>query len=243
MNSSLIIGFEGIDGSGTSTQVHELTQGIENLDKYQDVLRTHEPWKNSEIKRKLEEDGDAYSDPEETAQLFVGDRTDHSYRLIDPLLSAGAIVISSRYKASTCAFQWAQGVSLEKLLRMHENRGILTPDAVFFLDTSQEVAASRMKNREKKEKFEGNAEFIDKVIGNYRKFAKISKEYPSLFGPIIKIDGNMLIEEVAEEVYRNFLPIYNKKYGTTNNHGGILYVRKKSKPPINEMIKGITKIL
>ena len=200
----LFIVLEGIDGSGTSTQVHRLAEKIECLDKYQDVLRTHEPWKNKDIKRKLEEDKDAYSNPEETAQLFIGDRTDHSYKLIDPLLRAGAIVLCSRYKASTCAFQWAQGVSLEKLLRMHENRGILTPDIIFFLNVERKVATERMENRKRKEKFERDAEFIERVIQNYRKLAEISKKHPQLFGKIIRINGNVDIEGVAEEIYQNY---------------------------------------
>ena len=97
---------------------------IERLNKYQDILRTHEPWRNKKIKRKLEEDKDAYSDPEKTAHLFVEDRTDHSYILIRPNLLMGTDVFCSRYKMSTCAFQQTQGVPLEKLLEMHENRGV-----------------------------------------------------------------------------------------------------------------------
>jgi len=98
------------------------------------VLRTHEPWKSSEIKRKLETEKDAYSGAEEIAELHVEDRARHTQKLIRPNLRAGAVVLCSRYTLSTCAYQWAQGLSLSKLLEMHEHRGILIPDVTFFLD-------------------------------------------------------------------------------------------------------------
>lgn len=124
----MFIVFEGVDGSGEDTQLDILYKKIKSRDKYQDALATHEPWKNSEIKKRLKEDKDAYSAPEEMADLYIGDRTDHSYTLIKPNLDAGVIVLCSRYKMSTCAFQPAQGMSLDKLLKMHEHRGILVPD-------------------------------------------------------------------------------------------------------------------
>lgn len=240
----IFIDFEGIDGSGTSTQVHGLTKKIELLDKYQDVLRTHEPWKSEDIKRKLKEDKDAYCDPEETAQLFVEDRVNHSYILINPNLKAGAIVISSRYKMSTCAFQWTQGVPLERLLKMHQHRGILIPDLTFFLDVKREVAAGRIKERKKSEKFERDADFIDKVIENYRKLIHISKKYPDLFGRVIRIDGNQSIERVEEEVYSVFLPFYREWRGLDFYYSDILRIGKQPKKiPLDEIIENLSDIL
>ena len=207
----LFIVFEGIDGSGTSTHVHRLSEKVEILDKYQDILRTHEPWRNKEIKRKLEEDKDAYSDPEKMAQLYVADRVDHSYRLIDTNLNAGAIVICSRYKMSTCAFQQAQGISLDKLLEMHEYRGVLTPDIVFFLDVSREVAEERIKKRGiPQEKFERDRKFIEKVIENYRNLIELSRKNMDIFGRVERINTEKPIEEASKEVYQKFLRVYQE---------------------------------
>ncbi len=206
----LFIVFEGIDGSGTSTQVLELIKKIEELDKYQDVLRTHEPWRNREIKKKLERDQDAYSDPGKMADLYIDDRTDHSYELIKPALDGGTFVICSRYKMSTCAFQQSQGLSLDTLLSMHKYRGILRPDLTFFLDVEREIAVNRTRNRERKEKFEKDFGFIDKTIKNYREIVKMSENDPILFGKVVSIDANLPLEEVAGEVYQGFLPVYNE---------------------------------
>lgn len=207
MKRGLFIDFEGIDGSGTSTHVHELTRRIEVLDKYQDVLRTHEPWKNPEIKWKLQKERDPYSGPKEMAELYIDDRTKHT-QLIDACLKEEVFVLCSRYKMSTCAFQWASGVSLRELIKMHENRGILTPDLTFFLDIPREVAQERTKKRREREKFERDAQFIDKVIENYRTLAHCSYDKPELFGKVIIVNGNNPTQEVADDIYRNFLPLY-----------------------------------
>jgi dTMP kinase len=210
MKKGLFIVFEGIDGSGEDTQVEKLYSAIKSLDKYQDILATHEPWKHGEIKRKLREDKDAYSDAEEMAELYIGDRTDHSYVLLRPNLDAGAIVLCSRYKMSTCAFQQTQGIPLDKLLKMHEHRGILNPDLTFFLDVPGNIAESRREKRgTPKEKFE-QREFMDKVTANYWALYEMSLKNPELFGEVVKIDGNGLINEVAKDIYQEFLKVYNQ---------------------------------
>ena len=204
--------FEGIDGAGSSTHVHRLEERIELLDKYQDVLRTHEPWDSGEIKRRLEEDHDAYSGGKEMAELYIGDRVEHVRRLVRPNLKAGVIVLSSRYKMSTCAYQWTQGVQLHDLLEMHENRGLLTPDITFFLDIPREVAAERIRTtRDRQEKFERNKEFIDRLIKSYGVLVEMSKVDPRPFGKVIRVNGDRPIDEVADEIYGHFLEVYNKR--------------------------------
>ncbi|MCL5730373.1 MAG: dTMP kinase [Candidatus Pacearchaeota archaeon] len=220
----IFVGVEGIDGSGTSTQVHELAGRIEKFDKYQSVLKTHEPWRNKEIRIKLETDRDAYSDPQETADLFVGDRTDHTYSLIKPNLLAGADVVCSRYKMSL-VYQWTQGVPLERLLKMHTNRGILTPDKVYFLDVSRRTATERTVDRKRKEKFERDAGFIDKLIDNYHRLLEMGLKDPKLFGEIVVIDGESSINKVADAIYRNFLPFYREFRGLEFSYSKILNLK------------------
>jgi dTMP kinase len=210
MKRGLFIVFEGVDGSGTSTQAHKLNEKIKKLDKYQDVLETHEPWKNNEIKRKLQEDKDAYLAPLETAELYIGDRTDHSYVLIKPNLDAGVIVLCVRYKMSTYSFQQAQGIDIHRLIKMHNNRGILTPDITFFIDVPREVAEDRTRKRGQLEKFERNSEFVEKAIRNYKELAILSEDNPELLGRVIRIDGNHSIDEVAADIYLEFLKVYQQ---------------------------------
>jgi len=207
----LLIVFEGIDGAGTSTQVHELAKYIENLDKYQDILKTHEPWKNSDIKIRLKEDKDAYSNPEELAELFVTDRAEHTRLLIKPNLRAGVVILNDRYTMSTCCYQWCQGVQLEELIDMHKDRGILVPDLTFYIAISRETAQKRLKNRGAvPEKFENDPDFIDKLINAYDALTRMSKIGDSIFGRVVTINGKQSIEAVTEDIQKIFEPLYNR---------------------------------
>ena len=116
----MFIVFEGSDGSGKGTQMINLAGHIKDLDKYKDVILTHEPWRSEEIKRKLKEDKEAYSDGIKMAGLYVNDRINHSEE-INSRLNEGYFVLCDRYKLSTCAYQWTQGVDLYRLLKMHED--------------------------------------------------------------------------------------------------------------------------
>jgi len=151
----LFVVFEGIDGCGKTTQMHNLINHMEQLSRYTDVLRTHEPWKSLEVKRKLAEDRDAYSDATSMTRLFIEDRIDHTRELIVPNLKKGVFVFCDRYSLSTCAYQSAQGMNVEELIRMHENELILKPDVTFLVDVSIETATKRKTNRGmKSEKFD-----------------------------------------------------------------------------------------
>jgi|SRR3989344_4506506 len=216
----LYVVFEGVDGSGTSTQIHLLTSHIKKLSKYQDVLETHEPWKSEEIKRKLSEDITPYSDGLVMAKLYLDDRVDHTHEIIIPVVNAMGIVLSDRYKMSTCAYQWSQGIDLFELLRMHENRGLLTPDLTYLIDVSLEVSQARVRERllkenpnipieERLEKFERDSGFISKLIEAYRCLAHMSEVDQKLFGKVITINGNKSIEKVALEISSYFDSLYN----------------------------------
>ena len=201
----MFVVFEGIDGSGKGTQLNKLIEYIEELDKYQDVVKTHEPWKSKEIKQKLKEDKDAYSDGIKMAGLYVNDRINHSED-IDNLLNRGYFVICDRYKLSTCAYQWTQGVDLYRLLKMHEDSRILTPDVNIFLDVSAEAALERTAKREYKEKFE-NWNFQRNLIAHYNSL--ISRgDAKSLFGEIISVNGRDSKDDVAKNIRNAFAPFY-----------------------------------
>lgn len=217
----LFIVFEGIDGAGTSTQVPLLTKYIKELDKYADVLETHEPWRSSEIKRKLREDKDSYRDGLRMAELFIDDRVAHTKRLIRPNLDAGAIVISDRYKMSTCSYQWAQGVKIGQLLEMHEDRALLRPDLTFYIYVPAEVGMKRVRSRldainvnstvkSLPEKFEKDQLQVKKQVSAYDSLADMAGVDENLFGKVVKINGERTIEKVAVDVRIEFDKVYQE---------------------------------
>lgn len=202
----LFVVFEGIDGSGKETQMMRLAEYVRNRNKYQDVIITHEPWKSAEIKKKLKEDKEAYSDGLKMAALYVNDRIKHSLE-IEPQLQRGYFVLCDRYKMSTCAYQWTQGVDLFRLLKIHEDEKIILPDLTLFVDVSAEIAQSRrLKRSYTKEKFE-EWKFQNDLVSHYRHLAG-RVDCKDLFGAVAEINGRDNPDEVFERVKKAFDPVY-----------------------------------
>lgn len=203
----MFIVFEGIDGSGKETQMFELARHIRDKNKYQDVIITHEPWKSKEIKRKLKEDRDAYSDALKMAQLYVEDRANHSAE-IESRLNDGYFIICDRYKMSTCAYQWTQGEELENLFALHDKFKIISPDLTFFIDVAADTAHQRRSIRNaEKEKFE-ELKFQRNLVYNYRKL--VTSDYNKQFGVVVSINGIGNIDEVSTEIKKKFNPYYDQ---------------------------------
>jgi len=202
---------EGIDGSGTTTQKPLLHNYASGMSKEIDVLTTHEPWKSGEIRRMLQEDRNAFIGGEKMARLYIEDRRRHLWEEIIPALNAGNIVISDRYSLSTFAYQGTQGIDLNDLREMHNQEGIINPDITFYLDVDLGTAIRRVRQRHSPlEKFEKDSEFTEALIAEYRHLTKIGQEDPSLFGKIIKIDGNKTQEEVSRVINAQFRRFYNQ---------------------------------
>lgn len=187
------IAFEGIDGSGKTTQAWLLADKILNLSKYFHLLLTREPYKETEIRKILRQDDDPYSQAEKLAELFVNDRKKHVNEIILPNLNKQVHVISDRYKLSTLVYQSIQGVEFNKLLQMHS--GLPVPDITFFIDVPAEVAIQRMKQDSRNEqKFEKSPEFLEKLRQKYLEMPKLLNEN------IIIINGNRDVETIHQEI-------------------------------------------
>src|SRR3989344_253148 len=94
----LFVVFEGIDGSGKTSQIERLARHIRAKNKYQDLLLTREPtWRAAELREKLQGDGDAFSDGERMAYLFVQDRKSHSGEQIALAVLERTVVLCDRY--------------------------------------------------------------------------------------------------------------------------------------------------
>lgn len=213
MKMGLFIVIEGPDGSGKTSQVNRLHNYIKFLSKYNDVLTTHEPWKNDELKRILKTEKDAYSSAEKLLDLFVGkDRKSHLCHLINPVLEEGVITISDRYLLSTYTYQQIQGVDFETIRKKHQMEGIIVPDITFLLDIDLETALERIKKRGLvAEKFEKEG-FLKKTIEKYREVAVMSKEkeMEKILGRIEIIDGRKTEEEVFGQIKEIFNPVYEE---------------------------------
>lgn len=187
--------FEGLDGSGQSTQVKLLKSFLE--EKGRSVLATKEPTIDSSAGKKIKEalNEKIKIEPLALQELYVQDRKEHLENKVIPALKNGQTVISDRYFFSTFAYGSSEGLTMEKLIEM--NSDFLMPDKVFFLDVSPEVCLKRIEERG-----EGIQLFEKK-----EKLIKIKEKYLKLvnrFDNIISIEGEKPIEEVFSQIKSKF---------------------------------------
>ena len=211
MEHGIFIVLEGIDGSGTSTQIKILEHRLKKELK-QKVTVTKEPWKDKKIRDILARDKDAYSNGEELTKLFINDRADHYHNLIKQLIQEGEHILSDRYALSTYAYQSIQGVSIEYIAKMHQEREISNPDITYFLDVSFEEARSRLqKSRPKLDKLERDPEYAKKLIAQYRTLVGNSEAYLKILGPIVTINGEGYTQEVSDRIFNHLYNMMTKK--------------------------------
>lgn len=186
--------FEGLDGSGQSTQVKLLTEFLK--EKGHKVLETKEPTRNSKAGKKIRKilDKKTQVEPVQLQELFTEDRKWHLKNVIIPALKKDKIVISDRYFFSSFSYGMAEGLSLKQLIKLNDK--FLLPDSVFFLDVKPKICLQRIKNRgEEKTLFEKEKK-LEKVYQNYKRvFKKFETKIKIYF-----IDGERSIKEVFEDV-------------------------------------------
>ncbi len=153
----MFISFEGIDGSGKSTQARLL---CENLRKEgHSVIHTREPGgsKGAEEIRSLVLEGDPDRWSAETELLlFTAARRDHLEKTILPALKEGQIVICDRFADSTRVFQGlTRGDLRDKVDRLHNEMINIEPDLTLLFDMDPSVSLARAKSRHtSEERFE-----------------------------------------------------------------------------------------
>lgn len=137
--------FEGIDGSGKSTQCKLLAQTLR--EHGYNTIETREPTNGPWGKqlRELAQQGTRLS-PQEELDLFVRDRKAHVQDLILPQLQQGSIVLQDRYFPSSVAYQGSRGLPTHTILDAHQGWAPL-PHAFFFLYLSPQQALQRITER------------------------------------------------------------------------------------------------
>lgn len=143
--SSMFIVFEGIDGTGKSTQVKLLAEAFRA--KGREVIASKEPTDgpHGTCLRKSAETGRLSA--QEELDLFHLDRREHVETLINPALTRGAVVILDRYYFSTMAYQGIRGFDPRDIRKINE-KFAPAPDIVFILELNLDTALSRIGIRD-----------------------------------------------------------------------------------------------
>ncbi|MEQ1603431.1 MAG: dTMP kinase [Pyrinomonadaceae bacterium] len=199
--SGKFITFEGIDGSGKSTQLKMLADVLR--DKGVDMVVTREPG-GTALGRALRE---AFLETTEQvapmAELlsFAADRAQHVEFLIKPAIAAGRVVISDRYADATFAYQGAgRGFPEDKVQQVIDlATGGLKPDLTLFFDIKVREAIRRMTVRDeahaKRNRMDDEtAEFYTRVRNSYLGIAKREPERFKI------VDASGSIEEIHQKV-------------------------------------------
>ena len=145
----MFISFEGIDGSGKSTQARLLAGALEA--RGHKVHLTREPGGSpgaEEIRRLLVEGATGRWSAQTEILLFTAARRDHLERVIRPALAEGGIVITDRFADSTRVYQGAARASLRGMVDALHDLAIGTePDLTFVIDLDPADAAARAQAR------------------------------------------------------------------------------------------------
>ncbi len=205
IEKGLFIAFEGMDGSGKSTQLKKFVEYLFDLNKYNHVVLTRNPYKDTNVRKIIRQDDDPFSQANKIAELYIEDRKKQVNEIIIPNLEKGNIVVSDRYKLSTIGYQTAQGLDMQDLIKRHDELPV--PDITFVVDVCAEECIRRMeKENRDMHKFEENTEFINRLKQNYYKAKEILKDEK-----IIIINGEQTEGEVFKEIINNFEKIILKK--------------------------------
>ena len=190
----MFVSFEGLDGSGKTTQAKRLREWLEQEGGR--VVATREPGGTplGERVRDLLLDGDPIA-PWSEAALFAAARAELVARVIGPALTEGADVISDRYLDSSLAYQGvARGLGVERVLALNIDaiRGIL-PDVTFLLLVDVDEARKRSPAARDRIEREGDA-FLRLVDDGFRQLADL---FPQR---IVAVDGDRPVHDIAEEI-------------------------------------------
>ncbi|NOE18375.1 dTMP kinase [Ruegeria atlantica] len=196
--AGLFLTFEGIDGSGKSTQARMLAEHLRA--QGHEVVLTREPGGSAgaeEIRSLvLEGDPDRWS-AETEILLFTAARRDHLERTIEPALAAGKVVICDRFADSTRMYQGLSRGDLRNLVdQLHSLMIGREPDMTLLIDMDPETGLARAKGRQgTEERFEDFGPELQKKMR--AGFLALADEFPDRFHIV---DGNRDMDSVAQDV-------------------------------------------
>lgn len=200
MMKGIFITFEGIDGTGKTTQQHLVAQALR--DRGYDVVESREPGGTqlAESVRQLVLDASLPLTTDTQTLLYLAARSEHVNKLLRPSLAAGKIVICDRFSDSTLVYQGlAQGKTLAELDMLRQLNafatGGLVPDLTLVFDASPEKLLARRAQRGVSDRYEQQGlEFQKRLRTGFLQLA----EYEPQRIRLIDADGS--VDEVSKAV-------------------------------------------
>jgi len=198
MITGKLITFEGIDGSGKSTQIKLLEAEFEKSGISYKTFREPGGTKLSEKIRAMlldKENIELYSNAE--SLLFAAARAQLTAEQIKPALTKGECVICDRFTDSTIAYQgYGRGLNINKLELMNAiaTDGLI-PDVTFILDIDPEKASERMQTEAADRMESGGIDFFQKIRQGYYQIREQNQSR------CIVINGEKSQKDISEEIH------------------------------------------
>lgn len=212
-----LIVFEGVEGSGKTSQIKLCFSWLQSLNI--SVVMTREPGGTDlgvQLRRLLLEAGNSIADKTELL-LYAADRAQHVHHNLMPNLAKGAIILCDRYTDSTIAYQgWGRQMNIATIeqLNLLATDG-LQSDLTILLDIDPEISLKRILQKRKLDRIEqADLAFHHRIRQGYLSLAKKSPE------KILVVNGNQNIEQVASDIQQilfSFLKIAPEATGHHNN--------------------------
>ena len=192
------ISFEGIDGSGKSTQIQKLARFLETLGF--DVIITREPGGSvggEEIRNLLLQGNVDRWSAETEILLFTAARRDHLERIILPAMEDNKIVICDRFTDSTRMYQGMRGPNLRNLVDMLNEKIInCDPDLTIVIDIDPQISLKRAKSRETvEERFEDFG--VEMQLNMRNGFIELAKEFSNR---IEVVNGQQSVDDLYKDI-------------------------------------------
>ena len=201
----MFISFEGIEGSGKSTQIDLLESSLKDLGH--NVKKLREPGTTllgERIREIFLETTNETIDPITEAFLLYASRNHLDSHILRKNLDNGSVVIADRYADATIAYQcYGKGLSIDFIDYIHEESKLLIPDLTFYMDISAKKSKERISLREMDRMESESLEFFEKVRQGYLEIAVKSPDR------IVCLDAEKSIEELKTEILNKTLEKIN----------------------------------
>lgn len=213
----MLVTFEGIDGSGKSTQARRLVEHLRAENRT--VLFVREPGgaELSERVRSLLLDPSLNVSPFAELLLFSAARAQLVAERIRPALEAGQIVVCDRFYDSTTAYQGA-GRQLEdpSWIRSFNQKVTdgLVPDRTYLIEVPPDVAQERRQESDADRMEAGDENFYERVSAAYERLARKESDR------FVTLDGQRPIEDLHAEIRADIEALLARRTGTAESGGG-----------------------
>ena len=193
----MFITFEGIEGSGKSTQIELLQASLKQEGHSVKVLR--EPG-TTQLGEKIRdiflEKTNEKVDPITEAFLLYASRKHLDQNFLQKHLKNQSIVIADRYSDATVAYQcFGKGLSEDFVKYIHEKSDLLSPNLTFYLDITAETSKARIDDRELDRMECEPLDFFNRVRSGYLEIAESNPDR------VIILDAELSVEDLQDKIF------------------------------------------